>query len=182
MVERIDSFLMNLAKKIIIVFGFFGISRKTAMITWICFASISGAIGCQFDSRGHFQFNAFILCYWALFLMPVSLSSALSDYRDDDVLPNSYICSNILARLFFNLVNPVCVVIFTLIFYHLYKKIVLINFLVAPSILFYAYFLLNQGTRSRHTLKGIVRWLARKVKTALRRAPAPQPLPQPLPA
>lgn len=182
MLQRIDSFYLDLAKKIIIVFNFFGASRKTAMIAWIIFAGISCAFATQFDNRGHFQFNIFLFLFWTLFILPANLSTALMSYREDDVLPNTNLCQNTNFRLAFNLLNPILAVLGVILGGLAFKTIIWANLLWIPCIFFYAYFLLNQGSRSKYTLKGIVRFLARKIKTALRPAPRQEPLPQPSPA
>jgi len=173
---------MNLAKKIIIIFSFFGVSRKTSMTIWILFAGASCTLGNQFDGKGHFSFNIFLLLFWIMFIVPSNLFTALQAYRDDDVLPNLHVCQSLHMRVVFNLINSVVAILSLATSYLVTKTLIWSNFLWLPCIFFYAYFLLNQGTRSKHTLKGIVRWLAHKAKSVLSPAPQRQPLPQPSPA
>lgn len=168
MIIRFDEFLIRLAKKMILVASFFGISRKLLVIFWIFFSSIvlfSSSFG-WID----LSFGVVVGLVIGSITTPVALMTC---YREDDVVPNDPLLTSRNLRIFFFLY-------WYLVSYYGVKwpPDYVMMVIKICSLYFWPYFCLNQNQRCKMTARD---WLI-AIKKALQSKPSAQPVPQPVPA
>jgi hypothetical protein len=160
-VLKIDIWLLALAKKILTIASFFGITRWQVIVGWILLA----------------YFTTFIItCNDLLFSLIVMPPNVWVDYklakfyfRDDDVLANDLVLLNPHIRL-------ARVSLYGLLWFVIVPpNMHFLRLLMIPD--FYLYFVLNQGPRSKITLRGLVKNVLAKARALLTPQPAPQPAP-----
>lgn len=174
MLKKIDDLLINLAKCIITVASFFDIGRYKLMKWWIIVTSITCfAIDPQINYPASFLFS--LIC-GLVFSHLVMLPLANNAYREDDVLDNN----PLLTWRWFRIVY---LVIMSLVAYDFYivkyfnSDYWLMVIIKLPSPAFFPYFILNQNTKSKVTLKSFVKGLGQKLEEIT----APKPISQPVP-
>ncbi|MFA6493313.1 MAG: hypothetical protein WCV58_04200 [Patescibacteria group bacterium] len=175
--KKIDDLLINLAKRMIIIASFFGISRYQLTKWWLIITFITFFIRATPENL----FISIILSFLIGGLMGYFLMLPIVKrlYREDDILENvlvlvsrKYRVSNLICIFFLSYLFD----ILNLLFWHahVYWVILIIKL---PSHAFFPYFILNQNTKSKVTLKSLVKGLEKKLGEIM----APKPVPQPVP-
>ena len=182
MIKTVDDFLMNLAKKMILISAFFGISRKTLAVSYailcpFCWMTVESLVRSPefFISKNgpnipHLIFSVILSSILAVILW----FHVKVIYREDDILSPYF--RNHGYRLFW--------VIFMLFlgeknvrFSHpLWPILIMLNCII-PTWL--DYILLNQSPQNPLRLQNLLKNALGKIKQAF--TPAPQPQPQPSP-
>lgn len=179
MIEWVDAKLIALAKKLIQVAAFFGISRKQVLINWVIIASIF----CMWPARGTSDFTDIILsmCIAVMFgtflAMMIFLPRIIASYREDDTMSNDLLLRNQRARLFFLGLWPL--ITYLGIYFPQFHGSIRI-WLLLPKLInvyFWPYIVLNQDHLCKMTAKDWLKTAARALKPKPIFQPSPQPVP-----
>lgn len=184
MIKAIDDFLMNLAKKMILIAAFFGINRKQLTHYWVVI-SYFFCIGIRDFlrdlSKNETASGASVtLLFW--FFGSVLVHRLFSrmiierDYRDDNII-SSGLSMTAGFRLFLLTMFPGFSLI--LIRIEMFSIYFFLSLLFLIPYHFYLYILLNQSPQNPLRLRNLFKNALGKIKQAL--TPAPQPQPQPSP-
>ncbi len=176
MLERFDTALIKIFKRIIEVAAFFGINRCEAMNYWIVISGIVRIVIRQvvrYDHPG--EFNILSLVLDAILIM-FFLMIANRSYRDDDVLPDDPFIANQSLRLLLFFMCPILDILNFLCYLALgdFKPLTLVP-IINP--LWFPYFLINQNSGKRATLKSWLKNFIKKLTPASKRALQPVPIP-----
>lgn len=177
MLEKIDNFLLSVAKKMIEIAGFFGISRRRLIHLQIYTATIIMFV--HVDQESLVTTRVFLIIIGWLLARFILIRHAMILYRDDDLLINSPTLTDRKERLAmllamyivsFQFFMPTSLL--SLIFWLFIK-------LSLPAY-FWPWLILNQNSGRKDTAKDWLKAKGDKLKQSLKNlSPKPQPLPQP---
>lgn len=173
MIKTVDDFLMNLAKKMITVAAFFGISRWQLTVSWIWLSILSYCYGTIVKSEDSI---VIILTIFILLAIGFTLGARMM-YREDDIL-SPYLEQLKHTRVIY--VAPPPLLIFCLIVQHWSsgkQDWTILYYILQPT--FHLYLLFQQSPQNPLRLRNLVKNALGKIKQALQPAPQPQHQPSP---
>lgn len=178
MITVIDDFLMNLAKKIVNFFAFWGIDRKQllhfwSVASWFCFYAYLVIM----SSKTFEDFHSIGLLYLVLYVTTVGMEqdSIKRYYREDDILPN--IPGNSIQNRIYMIFIQIMIILLSIT---IAPNKYYFAFILPPiSPIFTFYFFLCQNPKNPLRLRNLVKNALGKIKQALKPAPQPQHQPQP---
>ena len=169
MIKKIDDLLIWIAKQIIIMAAFFGISRRQVLIGWI-FVSV---LFFMFTPLPKTWFTATIDSIFSVTNIFCLIVCAFStSYREDDILPSGFHIKSRIIRLSTYLIFMILSL----------PKLFSGNWVVGIFVLilnqwFWPYVCLNQNSNIRVTAKSLLRAFGRKIQEAFTPQPEPVPIP-----
>ena len=172
MIEKIDSTLLSLARKLVIAADFFGISLDKLVYGWVI--AMSALMFARFNTIEESVFNAVL---GILLFGTASFQSAKADLATpSDMLParEVYVYPKLRISL---VVTTVAILMIVLTVDKSNVAAVLSKLITLPH--YYHYLVMNRGARSKRCLKTRLLRLIVMLKRIRLPHPAPQPLPQP---
>jgi len=168
--KKLDDFFMMFFKKVICFAGFFGINRFwTGVIQIIVFTIILFiplVIGDFISNRSPLTgIGTVFVC--TIFFLPYFLFNYTKDYRDNNIITYKLVYISYeerITQLIFMVVNQIILwsMVQLFLFHNIYIVQTILLCCVRPE--FYYYIILNQNVKSKHTLKGLVRFGLKKLK------------------
>ncbi len=175
MLERFDSGIIKIFKRIIETAAFFNISRRQAMNYWI---GLSFVMNIVINDVVYGSIEEFITIRQAIigFLILIIFLRANCSYREDDVLSNDPCITNQSFRLFYCFMVPIIILLNFLASLALgnIKPLMFVTVVFSPF--WYPYFLINQNSGKRLTLKSWLKNFVKKLTPAPKRALQPVPI------
>lgn len=168
MTQRIDSFLLDLANRIIVFFNFFGIERKKLALIWIVVISIVFTLGEQFTLENKFKLNIISLVLWLGLIMIGQLFIAIPFYKDESLKRYSFFYTKPYLRIIFSLAYPILAIIAGLTQIFVAGVFPWRTIATFPSVFFYIYIFLGDDPNLPYRFGDILAALMRRIRKVLR--------------